>query len=86
MRLILIYISDYKLYRGLRGATHIFSFKKGQHHHRHHNQTMDKVHLRSYLFSRILENFMITTVIITIALLEGLPMAVVLTLAFFIKK
>ena len=86
VRLIFIYISDCKLHRGLRGLAHAFGFKKGPHPHRHHNQTMDKVHPRAYLFPRILENFMITTVIITIALPEGLPMAVALTLAFSIKK
>ena len=47
---------------------------------------MDKFHPKVYLFPRILENIMITTVIITIALPEGLPMAVALTLAFSIKK
>ena len=52
----------------------------------HHNPTMDQVHPKTYLFPRILENFMITTVIITIALPEGLPMAVALTLAFSLKK
>ena len=52
----------------------------------HHNPTMNQVHPKTYLFPRILENFMITTVIITIALPEGLPMAVALTLAFSLKK
>ena len=47
---------------------------------------MDLVHPKTYLFPRMLENFMITTVIITIALPEGLPMAVALTLAFSLKK
>ena len=89
IRLIFIYISDFKLYRGLRDAAHGFHFKKGggkDDIHIHHTQTMDVVHPKSYLFPRILENFMITTIIITIALPEGLPMAVALTLAFSIKK
>jgi magnesium-transporting ATPase (P-type) len=47
---------------------------------------MNLVHPKKYLFPRILENLMITTVIITIALPEGLPMAVALTLAFSLKK
>ena len=87
--LIFIYISDYKLYKGLRGAAHSFLNRrrwKGDDVHNHHDQTMDKVHPKAYLFPRMLENFMITTVIITIALPEGLPMAVALTLAFSIKK
>ena len=90
IRLIFIYISDYKLYRGLRGAAHVWRFRnrgKGEgEYHNHHDQTMDRVHPKAYLFPRMLENFMITTVIITIALPEGLPMAVALTLAFSIKK
>ena len=90
VRLIFIYISDFKLYRGLRGAAHAFHFRKrwkgGDDVHNHHDQILDKVHPKAYLFPRMLENFMITTVIITIALPEGLPMAVALTLAFSIKK
>ena len=70
LRLVLIFYSDYKYYK----------LKL------HHNPTMNLVHPKTYLFPRILENFMITTVIITIALPEGLPMAVALTLAFSIKK
>ena len=88
IRLIFVYISDFKLYKGLNDAAHGFHFRKGRKDaiHSHHTQTMDRVHPRSYLFPRMLENFMITTVIITIALPEGLPMAVALTLAFSIKK
>jgi len=78
-RLIFIYISDYRVYRH-----HIHNSQTE--FHNHHNQRMDKVHPKLYLFPRMLENFMITTVIITIALPEGLPMAVALTLAFSIKK
>ena len=79
IRLIFIYISDYRVYRH-----HIHNSQIE--FHNHHNQRMDKVHPKLYLFPRMLENFMITTVIITIALPEGLPMAVALTLAFSIKK
>ena len=70
LRLVFIFYSDYKYYK----------LKL------HHNPTMNLVHPKTYLFPRILENFMITTVIITIALPEGLPMAVALTLAFSLKK
>ena len=73
VRLILIFISDYKFY-------------KDKLYNKHNNPTMDLVHPKTYLFPRMLENFMITTVIITIALPEGLPMAVALTLAFSLKK
>ena len=69
-RLIFIFFNDYKYYK-----------KK-----LHHNPEMNLVHPKNYLFPRILENLMITTVIITIALPEGLPMAVALTLAFSLKK
>ena len=72
-----------KLFHGLRGAAHAWG---GGKNHEHHDQKMDKIHPKTYLFPRILENIMITTVIITIALPEGLPMAVALTLAFSIKK
>ena len=70
LRLIFIFFSDYKYYKEKL----------------HHNPTMNLVHPKTYLFPKILENFMITTVIITIALPEGLPMAVALTLAFSLKK
>ena len=73
LRLLHIFYSDYKLYRNKLDNSH-------------HNPTMDLVHPKTYLFPRMLENFMITTVIITIALPEGLPMAVALTLAFSLKK
>ena len=86
INLIFIYISDYNLFKGLRGAAHAWGYKKDQEQHEHHNQKLDKFHPKVYLFPRILENIMITTVIITIALPEGLPMAVALTLAFSIKK
>ena len=90
IRLIFIYISDYKLYKDLSGKVQSWRFnKRGKGEadiYIHNDQTMDKVHPKVYLFPRILENFMITTVIITIALPEGLPMAVALTLAFSIKK
>ena len=86
--LIYLYISDYNLFHGLRGAAHAWDSKKrtGQEQHEHHDQKMDRFHPKVYLFPKILENIMITTVIITIALPEGLPMAVALTLAFSIKK
>ena len=73
VRLIFIFFSDYKFY-------------KDKLDNKHNNPTMDLVHPKTYLFPRMLENFMITTVIITIALPEGLPMAVALTLAFSLKK
>ena len=73
VRLIFIFMSDYKFY-------------KDKLDNKHNNPTMDLVHPKTYLFPRMLENFMITTVIITIALPEGLPMAVALTLAFSLKK
>ena len=73
IRLGFIFFSDYKYY-------------KNKLDNNHHNPTMDLVHPKTYLFPRMLENFMITTVIITIALPEGLPMAVALTLAFSLKK
>ena len=73
VRLAFIFFSDYKLYVNKLDTSH-------------HNPTMDLVHPKTYLFPRMLENFMITTVIITIALPEGLPMAVALTLAFSLKK
>ena len=73
VRLAFIFFSDYKLYVNKLDQSH-------------HNPTMDLVHPKKYLFPRMLENFMITTVIITIALPEGLPMAVALTLAFSLKK
>ena len=70
LRLIFIFFNDYNYYKEKL----------------HHNPTMNLVHPKTYLFPRILENIMITTVIITIALPEGLPMAVALTLAFSLKK
>ena len=73
VRLAFIFFSDYKYYINKLDNNH-------------HNPTMDLVHPKNYLFPRMLENFMITTVIITIALPEGLPMAVALTLAFSLKK
>ena len=73
IRLAFIFFSDYKYYINKLDNNH-------------HNPTMDLVHPKNYLFPRMLENFMITTVIITIALPEGLPMAVALTLAFSLKK
>ena len=88
INLIYLYISDYKLFHGLRGAAHAWGSKKQaqSEQHEHHDQKMDRFHPKVYLFPKILENIMITTVIITIALPEGLPMAVALTLAFSIKK
>ena len=65
--LIYLYISDYKLFHGLRGAAHAWDSKKqtGQEQHEHHDQKMDRFHPKVYLFPKILENIMITTVIIT---------------------
>ena len=73
IRLIIIFVSDYKLY-------------KNKLNNNQNNPTIDLTHPKSYLFPRILENFMITSVIITISLPEGLPMAVALTLALSLKK
>ena len=87
INLIFIYMSDYKLFHGLRGSAHAWGDKSEiNKQHEHHDQKLDKFHPKTYLFPRFLENIMITTVIITIALPEGLPMAVALTLAFSIKK
>ena len=87
INLIFIYMSDYKLFHGLRRSAHAWGDKSEIHkQHEHHDQKLDKFHPKTYLFPRFLENIMITTVIITIALPEGLPMAVALTLAFSIKK
>ena len=87
INLIFIYMSDYKLFHGLRGSAHAWGDKSEiNKHHEHHDQKLDKFHPRTYLFHRLLDTIMITTVIITIALPEGLPMAVALTLAFSIKK
>ena len=69
IRLIIIFISDYKLYKK-----------------RINNNIEDLEHPSKYIFSRMVDNFLISMVIITIALPEGLPMAVALTLAFSIKK
>ena len=88
INLIFIYISDFKIFYNIKGDIHSWVHKNHKEHdnHEHHDQKMDKFHPKVYLFPRILENIMITTVIITIALPEGLPMAVALTLAFSIKK
>ena len=69
LRLILVFISDYKIYKK-----------------RIHNNIQNLEHPNRYIFSRMVDNFLISIVIITIALPEGLPMAVALTLAFSIKK
>ena len=80
-------MSDYKLFHGLRGSAHAWGDKSEIHkQHEHHDQKLDKFHPKTYLFPRFLENIMITTVIITIALPEGLPMAVALTLNFQSKN
>ena len=74
-RLTLIYLSDYNQYKI----------------NLHQNHTHDKAHIRiahpkHYLISRILENVMIASVVITVSLPEGLPMAIALTLAFSLKR
>ena len=69
LRLIFIFISDYKKYKI-----------------RIKNNIQDLQHPSKYIFSRMVDNFLISIVIITIALPEGLPMAVALTLAFSVKK
>ena len=73
IRLVITFISDYKLYRK-------------QLNNNQNTPILNLTHPKSYLFPRILENFMITSVIITISLPEGLPMAVALTLALSLKK
>ena len=50
------------------------------------NAMSDLEHPNNYIFSRMIDNILISIVIITIALPEGLPMAVALTLAFSVKK
>ena len=74
LRLIFIFISDYKKYK--MRIKYINDNKTIQ----------DLQHPSKYIFSRMVDNFLISIVIITIALPEGLPMAVALTLAFSVKK
>ena len=73
INLIFIYISDFKIFYNIKGDIHSWVHKNHKEHdnHEHHDQKMDKFHPKVYLFPRILENIMITTVIITIALPEG---------------
>ena len=73
-RLGFIYFSDYKQYQIEKNDPH--------HHHSHIHLS----HPKNYLISRILENIMISCVVITVSLPEGLPMAIALTLAFSLKR
>ena len=72
-RLTFIYFSDVKQYKIKIQETH---------HHSHIHLS----HPKNYLISRILENIMISSVVITVSLPEGLPMAIALTLAFSLKR
>ena len=70
IRLFFVFLSDYKIYKKRLN----------------HNNMLGLQHPNKYVFSRMVDNFLIAIVIITIALPEGLPMAVALTLAFSVKK
>ena len=72
IRLIFVYISEYKQYIHRIKIDHISKEKL--------------INPKTFIFSRTIDNFLISTVIITISLPEGLPMAVALTLAFSVKK
>ena len=72
IRLVINFVSYYKLYKNELNNNH--------------NPTIELRHPKTFLFPHILQNFMITSVIITISLPEGLPMAVALTLALSLKK
>ena len=74
LRLGFIYFSDYKEYKIIKNDPH--------HHHSHIHLS----HPKNYLISRILENIMISSVVITVSLPEGQPMAIALTLAFSLKR
>ena len=71
IRLLFVFLSDYKTYKKRIN---------------NNNNISDLEHPNKYIFSRMIDNILISIVIITIALPEGLPMAVALTLAFSIKK
>ena len=73
LRLGFIYFSDCKQYKIRIQEIH---------HHSHIHIS----HPKNYLISRILENIMIASVVITVSLPEGLPMAIALTLAFSLKR
>ena len=73
LRLGFIYFSDCKQYK----------IKMQEIHHHSHIHIS---HPKKYLISRILENIMISCVVITVSLPEGLPMAIALTLAFSLKR
>ena len=70
IRLFFVFLSDYKLYKKRLNKHNMIGLE----------------HPNKYVFSRMVDNFLIAIVIITIALPEGLPMAVALTLAFSVKK
>ena len=72
IRLIFVYISEFRQYKHRIHIDHIKREKL--------------IHPKTFIFSRTIDNFLISTVIITISLPEGLPMAVALTLAFSVKK
>ena len=73
-RLGFIYFSDYKQYQIEKNDPH--------HHHSHIHLS----HPKNYLISRILENIMISCVVIKVSLPEGLPMYIDLTLSFSLKR
>ena len=73
-RLGFIYYSDCRQYKIKINESH------------HHKHSIHIVHPKHYLISRILENIMIASVVITVSLPEGLPMAIALTLAFSLKR
>ena len=74
LRLGFIYYSDYRQYKIQINEVH------------KHKSIIHIAHPKQYLISRILENIMIASVVITVSLPEGLPMAIALTLAFSLKR
>ena len=78
LRLGFIYLSDYKQYK--------FKINEMRHHNHEQKHINHMMHPKNYLISRILENIMIASVVITVSLPEGLPMAIALTLAFSLKR
>ena len=78
LRLVFIYFSDYRQYK--------FKINEMHYHKHEHKHINHMTHPKHYLVSRILENIMIASVVITVSLPEGLPMAIALTLAFSLKR
>ncbi len=74
-----IHFSEHKTHRQRHELRHKFRQP-------HDHTEMKENHLKSLIFPRFLDNLLISIVIITISLPEGLPMAVALTLAFSVKK